>query len=223
MAYATYGAANTRDVQLFINIVDNPRLDSNDVPLGKVISGMEVIDSLFMEYREQPDQWLIRTQGNQYLKENFPSLDYILSARILSQELTAPASFRVLFKTTKGEFLFEAYRDWAPIGVDRLYLLIISRFYNEGIAVYRAVPDFLYQFGIHGDPAISRHWASNYIEDDPLSGHSNTRGTVSFATLGPLSLSVYLNLSIYQSINLSLFFLSIFYRSIFVDLDLSFL
>src|SRR5689334_22097019 len=33
----------------------------------------------------------------------------------------APAVFSVRLETSKGEFVIESHRDWAPIGVDRFY------------------------------------------------------------------------------------------------------
>jgi peptidyl-prolyl cis-trans isomerase A (cyclophilin A) len=36
----------------------------------------------------------------------------------------APATFRVRFATTKGEFLVDVYRDWAPHAVDRFWNLV---------------------------------------------------------------------------------------------------
>ena len=52
-------------------------------PFGKVVSGMEFVDQINPEYREQPDQEQATSQGNAYLEKEFPRLDYIKSARIL--------------------------------------------------------------------------------------------------------------------------------------------
>ena len=49
---------------------------------------------------------------------------------------------------------------------------------------FRVVPDFMVQFGIHGDPAIQKNWANANIQDDPKS-QSNKKGFVTFATRGP--------------------------------------
>ena len=81
---------NTRTTQLFINYTDNSRLDSTGFsPIGEVVEGMEVVDSLYAAYGEGapggggPNQSLIRSQGNRYLKKRFPKLDYIKSAHIV--------------------------------------------------------------------------------------------------------------------------------------------
>ena len=40
------------------------------------------------------------------------------------------------------------------------------------------------QFGINGNPKVSRQWATAIIKDDPVK-ESNTRGYVSYAMAGP--------------------------------------
>jgi hypothetical protein len=47
-----------------------------------VVKGMELLDGLFKGYGERPNQEVIERQGNDYLKKNFPKLDYVLSARV---------------------------------------------------------------------------------------------------------------------------------------------
>jgi peptidyl-prolyl cis-trans isomerase A (cyclophilin A) len=82
---------NTRTTQLFINYADrNKQLDGMGFsPFGRVIQGMENVDNLYSGYGEGaprgrgPDQSLIQTQGNAYLRKSFPRLDYIKSATIV--------------------------------------------------------------------------------------------------------------------------------------------
>ena len=54
-------------------------------PIGRVIEGMSVVDSLYSGYGEQPDQGFIQSMGNSYLDRSFPKLDEIKTARILPQ------------------------------------------------------------------------------------------------------------------------------------------
>jgi peptidyl-prolyl cis-trans isomerase A (cyclophilin A) len=84
------GGPNTRTTQLFINLVDNTRLDGMGFPpFGKVTDGMDVVDKINGEYGEGapqgrgPSQGRIQMQGNDYLKTSFPNLDYIKSAAIV--------------------------------------------------------------------------------------------------------------------------------------------
>ena len=97
--------------------------------------------------------------------------------------LVAPAVFRAQFVTTKGPFVIEVHRDWAPLGADRFYQLIHENYYN-GAGIYRVVRGFIVQFGISKSPYQTAHWSSMTIPDDPVKEH-NTRGTVTFASAGP--------------------------------------
>ncbi len=81
---------NTRSTQLFINFGDNVNLDSMGFsPFGKVISGLDVVDKIDGEYGEGapqgngPDQSRVQSEGNAYLKKDFPNLDYIKSVTII--------------------------------------------------------------------------------------------------------------------------------------------
>ncbi len=95
ITFATAGP-NTRTTQLFINFGNNTSLDGQGfAPFGKVIEGMDVVDKINGEYGDGPpgghgpDQGRIQLEGNAYLKKDFPNLDYIKSATILSWELPA--------------------------------------------------------------------------------------------------------------------------------------
>jgi peptidyl-prolyl cis-trans isomerase A (cyclophilin A) len=96
----------------------------------------------------------------------------------------APATYKAAFDTTAGKFVIEVRRAWAPKGADRFYNLVKNGFFDEA-RFFRVVPNFMVQFGISGDPAIAAKWMNANIPDDPASGHSNTKGFVSFATRGP--------------------------------------
>jgi peptidyl-prolyl cis-trans isomerase A (cyclophilin A) len=75
---------SSRTHQVFINLKDNASLDAQGfVPIGRVIEGMAVVDSVYDEYGEDPKYHLIATQGNKYLARMFPKLDYIKTAKIL--------------------------------------------------------------------------------------------------------------------------------------------
>jgi peptidyl-prolyl cis-trans isomerase A (cyclophilin A) len=83
LTFAATSEPNSRTTQMFINFVDNGRLDSQRfAPVGKVISGMEFIDQIYAGYGQTPDQSQIEAQGNSYLQKEFPMLDYIKTARI---------------------------------------------------------------------------------------------------------------------------------------------
>lgn len=78
---------NSRTSQLFFNLVDNGMmLDAADgfgfPPIAEITSGIEVLDKIFAEYGEAPDQGRIMGEGNAYLKEAFPKLDAVTKARV---------------------------------------------------------------------------------------------------------------------------------------------
>ena len=84
--YITFAHAgpNSRTTQLFINYADNGFLDAQGFPpFGQVTKGMETVDAINDEYGENPDQRRIQLEGNAYLEEVFPNLDYIKSAIIV--------------------------------------------------------------------------------------------------------------------------------------------
>ena len=78
---------NSRTTQVFVNLGNNARLDSlGFAPFGKVTKGMFVVDRLYAGYGEQPTgtQPQIEAQGNAFLKQRFPKLDSVLTAKIVS-------------------------------------------------------------------------------------------------------------------------------------------
>ena len=95
---------------------------------------------------------------------------------------TAPEIFKARFETTKGVFDIEAQREWSPDAVDRLYQLIKSEFYTD-IALYRVVPNFVAQFGIHNETCLNKAWEKHQISDEPVIV-KNEEGTISFARDG---------------------------------------
>jgi cyclophilin family peptidyl-prolyl cis-trans isomerase len=95
----------------------------------------------------------------------------------------APAVYKAKFDTSKGTFVIEVHRDWAPNGADRFYNLVKNGFYDDA-RFFRVIDGFMVQFGISGNPDLSALWREARIPDDRVK-QSNTRGTVSFATAGP--------------------------------------
>jgi peptidyl-prolyl cis-trans isomerase A (cyclophilin A) len=95
----------------------------------------------------------------------------------------APDLFRARFETTKGPFVIEVHREWAPRGADRFYNLVRAGYFDD-VGFFRVISDFMVQFGINGDPRVNAVWQEARIPDDPVR-QSNTRGMVTFATSGP--------------------------------------
>lgn len=103
--------------------------------------------------------------------------------RLTSRQIgKAPEQFKVEFDTTKGKVVLEVNRAWSPNGVDRFHHLVKIGYF-EDIAFFRVIQGFMAQFGIHGEPKVSRVWSKRTIPDDPVK-ESNLRGYVTFAKTG---------------------------------------
>ena len=96
---------------------------------------------------------------------------------------TAPDVFKAKFETSQGDFVVEVHRDWAPLGADRFYNLVDNGFYDD-CRFFRVIRGFMAQFGINGDPEVSKAWRGATIKDDPVK-ESNKRGYISYAMAGP--------------------------------------
>lgn len=111
-----------------------------------------------------------------------------------SLKAVAPADFKAEFVTTKGNFVVEVHRDWAPNGADRFYNLVKNGFFTNA-AFFRVVPNFMVQFGLSANPAVNKAWQNANLRDDPVK-ESNKRGYITFAqTSAPNSRStqMYIN------------------------------
>lgn len=90
----TFAAAGpgTRTVQAFVNLADNPHLDSPEysfAPFGEVVSGMESVDRIFAGYGESVDQSVFHTEGDASAAALYPLLSRISAAR-RAPELAQP-------------------------------------------------------------------------------------------------------------------------------------
>jgi|Transcript_78651 cyclophilin family peptidyl-prolyl cis-trans isomerase len=99
----------------------------------------------------------------------------------LDADLSGRSVITVKLDTTKGPIIMKIVPQWAPLGAERFLQLVNDGYYSE-IAIYRAVPKFLVQFGIVKDKA--RIGKYKKIQDDPLCGVPIQDGTVIFAAAG---------------------------------------
>ena len=97
--------------------------------------------------------------------------------------IVVPDVYRAKFETTKGDFVVEVTRAWAPRGADRFHELLRMYYFDEG-RFFRVLPGFIAQFGIHKDFDVHAKWRELVIADDP-SKEKNLRGTLTFAQSGP--------------------------------------
>lgn len=94
IAFSSSGI-NRRSTPVFINLIDNPGMDlfnapNGIVPFGRVVSGMNVVEKLYNGYGETaptgkgPQMTPLYAEGNPYLEKEFPKMDYIKKATIVS-------------------------------------------------------------------------------------------------------------------------------------------
>ena len=95
----------------------------------------------------------------------------------------APDDFKVKLDTTKGPIVIELHRAWAPKGVDRFYNMVRNGFFTN-VRFFRVIPNFMAQFGVHGDPAVNAAWEKARLTDDPANGQKNVRGMLTYGTTG---------------------------------------
>lgn len=100
VTFATAGP-NSRTTQFFVNLEHNANLDAlGFAPVGAVVDGMAVVDSLYSGYGENsprgdgPLQRRIAAEGNKYLRKEFPKFDVIDSARVIESWQSAATGRR---------------------------------------------------------------------------------------------------------------------------------
>jgi peptidyl-prolyl cis-trans isomerase A (cyclophilin A) len=93
----------------------------------------------------------------------------------------APDTYRVVFDTTKGKAVIKVTREWGPRGADRFYNLVKIGYYDD-VAFYRVTLQVA-QFGINGDPKVTKAWKEAYFMDEMVK-QPNTKGRVTFARRG---------------------------------------
>lgn len=109
-------------------------------------------------------------------------------------------TFRVRFETSKGPFVVEVHRDWAPLGAKRFEELVKDGYYNNS-RFFRVVPGFVVQFGLAANPAMTKKWDRPIKDDSVL--QTNRIGSVVFATAGPntRTTQLFINLNSNQSLD----------------------
>lgn len=101
----------------------------------------------------------------------------LLKPALLNEK--APDVYQVKFDTTKGAFVIEVTRAWAPLGADRFYNLVKNGYYDN-CRFFRVLAGFMAQFGMSGDPKLNSIWYQANLKADPVK-QSNKRGYVTYA------------------------------------------
>jgi len=112
----------------------------------------------------------------------------------------APESFKARFLTTQGAFTIEASRTWSPEGVDRLYQLVRTGFYNNN-SIFRVQTGYVVQFGISDNKTNNDFWDKHPIRDEEVLT-SNLKGTISYARDGANSRTAQLFINLKDNLKL---------------------
>jgi cyclophilin family peptidyl-prolyl cis-trans isomerase len=100
------------------------------------------------------------------------------------EAVSEPAStepIRVKFEMSTGDAVIELYPRWSPLGVEQFVKALETGVYDD-CRFFRALPNYISQFGIPGNPELAAYWAKQTIQDDPVTPeNSNKRGTLVFA------------------------------------------
>ncbi len=114
-----------------------------------------------------------------------------------------PDVYRVRFETSKGDFVVEVTKKWAPNGAERFHRLVETGFYDD-CRFFRVVRDFIVQWGINGEPRTESLWRNLTFADDKVR-QNNRRGTITFAMAGKntRTTQVFINLKENFSLNAS--------------------
>jgi peptidyl-prolyl cis-trans isomerase A (cyclophilin A) len=83
VTFAKGTLASSRTTQFFINFGDNSRLDIDGfAPFGEIITSMVLVERIYSDYGEGPDQGAIVANGNRWLLRHYPKMDFIRSIQI---------------------------------------------------------------------------------------------------------------------------------------------
>jgi len=185
------------------NPIREPTTASNETTAGD-IDGFEAADSgstpaavdepiIKMVAATQPETDEPQSGGTDESDAEQAELHPAMLDPSLANE-TAPPSFKAKFETSKGDFVVEVTREWAPLGADRFYNLVKIGYFSD-VRFFRCVPNFVVQWGMHGDTKVHRAWMDANIRHEETKV-SNKRGYITFAQGGPHTRSnqVFINL-----------------------------
>lgn len=87
LTFAMARVPTSRTTQMFFNLVDNKRLDGMGfAPVCEISQGIQNLEQIYMDYGGRPSQQqgTIQAQGNKFLREQYPLLDYIKTATLVA-------------------------------------------------------------------------------------------------------------------------------------------
>lgn len=147
----------------------------------KVPDSVQAFDTMHMRKGEDGQWFLKNIVREEAVAEVTAGEVQRRSEADLRADLRLPNTATVRLETTKGPINLKIVPSWAPFGAQRFMQLVADQFFTE-LAVYRAVPDFLVQFGVTDDLAMAKKY--QVIRDDTPRGVPIQDGSVVFSASG---------------------------------------
>lgn len=141
---------------------------------------MSVMDELEGLSKQAEAERMAKIRAEAAENSSVPTSD-ALNVSHVPDGIPLEGKYVATFDTSVGVFVISVDRSWAPIGADRFYKMVNDGFYDDA-RFFRVIPDFMVQWGMAADPAMTSKWGVN-INDDPVI-KSNTRGYMTFAKTG---------------------------------------
>ena len=95
VTYAATSAPDSRTTQIFINLADNARLDSQGfAPFGTVVQGMDVVNAIFNPTPGSStgvSQFEYETKGDAWIRDQYPGINFVLKASIMAPLPPSPS------------------------------------------------------------------------------------------------------------------------------------
>ena len=95
----------------------------------------------------------------------------------------APGDYKVNFDTSSGAFVMQVHEDWAPLARRPLLQPGEERLLRRCAVLPGRCRTSWSQFGMHGNPAITKAWSGTSLKDEPTK-QTNKRGYITFARTG---------------------------------------
>lgn len=180
--------ASLRSASVVLMLVAVGCSGGDDAPAPPVLTAIDELRGLQEEMAAQAQADAVaaaaKANENSEAAGDGPSAD---------PNVPATGTYEVEFDTTVGKFTIQVNRASAPIGAHRFYELVKAGFYND-CGFFRVVPNFVVQFGLAADPAMTAKWKMEIPDEPVIDG--NRKGTLTFAKGGPNSRTtqVFINL-----------------------------
>lgn len=84
-----FTSADSRSTQIWIGYDGAAGLGKSpwETPFGEIVEGMEnAVDKIYGGYGDKPDQGKLHSEGESYVRENFPKMDWIKRCYVLKHD-----------------------------------------------------------------------------------------------------------------------------------------